>query len=83
MTYESEIANEELNINSLREQAKKLTVPRRSINYQFQNLRYGNRNQTQKVFLNRQEKRKVNKQIASSQSKIVSLREAMSLERKE
>jgi len=76
-----EISNEifviESNIAKLKAEARKIFIPRKSINFQFQNLRYGNRNQTQRTVIKKARRRRIKQDIASSEGRLISLREIL------
>lgn len=76
-----EISNEifviESNIAKLKAEARKIFIPRKSINFQFQNLIYGNRNQTQQTVIKRAKRRSIKQNIASSEGRLISLREIL------
>jgi hypothetical protein len=74
---EREITELENNIVSLRQQSKSLTMPRRSIAYQFQNMRNGNRDVARELAIRRKEKLKISNKVLASRNKIVSLRETL------
>ena len=75
MVSEIDIINEEANISNLQEQAKRLSLPKKTISYQHQNLRYGNRRTAQQSAISKNKKRSIYKAIETSQNNIVSLRE--------
>jgi hypothetical protein len=74
---QAEIDNEINKIAQLRQQSKNLILPRRSIAYQFVNMRSGNRNITQELAIRRKQRKKIDTQINTSQNRIISLREAL------
>lgn len=77
MSYESDILAEQENIRRLQRQLGTLTIPKKDINWQFRNARYGSRNIPQNISLTRRARRQVRTQIATSQNKILSLRQAI------
>lgn len=77
MDTNEEILKEESLVGQLRNEARRLVAPRKSINFQFQNLRYGNRNQTQRAVITRRKRQKVLRRIASSQERIDLLRQTL------
>jgi len=74
---QTEIDNEQSKIIQLRQQSKNLIIPRRSINYQWANMRFGNRNIVQKLAIKRKERKKIGTQINTSQNRIIYLRELL------
>ena len=74
---QTEIDNEQNRIIQLRQQSKNLIIPRRSINYQWANMRFGNRNIVQQLAIKRKERKKIDTQIKSSQVRVSSLRQAL------
>ena len=74
---EKEIKELDDGISQLRNQYKNLTMPRRSIAYQFANMRYGNRDVARELAIRRKEKFRINSKITASKNRIISLREAM------
>ncbi len=80
MTYEQDILNEESNIARLEGESKKIFVPRRDINFQFRNR--GNMwNMTPRVKVARHTRRLIGRQITASKERIVSLKDALTIER--
>ena len=77
METTDEILAIESNIAYLKAEARKIFIPRKSINFQFQNLRYGNRNQMQQAIMKKARRRSINQKIASSKSRLISLREIL------
>jgi hypothetical protein len=77
MTTEQDIVNENNRIIQLRKQSRNLILPRRSIAYQFANMKYGNRNTVQELAIRRKERKNMGVQIKQSQNRITSLREAL------
>ena len=77
MDYDSEIAKEEGVIKQLQSANRSLRTPRRSIDWQFKNARYGNRNPTRQRFLIKRQRKQIINNIQASQNKIISLREAL------
>ena len=77
MDYAEEIAKEQATISALRQQIRNISLPRRTIAYQFQNMRGGNRNMAQRRVITQREKVKLNQSIASSNRRIITLREAL------
>ena len=74
MDYEAEIAKEEGVIKQLQTSSKKLVIPRRTINWQFKNARYGNRNPVSQRLIIKNQRRIIGQKVGASQSRIVSLR---------
>jgi hypothetical protein len=54
-------------IIQLRKQSRDLILPRRSIAFQFQNMRWGNRNIIQQLAIRRKERKKIAIQISKLQ----------------
>ena len=77
MDYEAEILKEEGVVKQLQTASKQLRLPRRSIDWQFKNARYGNRNATPQRFIVRRQRKVIGNNIKASQNKIVSLRESL------
>ncbi len=67
----------ESNIAILKEAARKIFIPRKSINYQFQHLVYGNRDQTQQAVIQKKQRRRIQSRIKSSKTKLFSLRQIL------
>ena len=67
----------ESNIARLKEQARKIFIPRKSINFQFQHLIYGGRDQTQQAVIQKKQRRRIQSRIESSKVKLISLREIL------
>lgn len=74
---EAQIISEQNNIGKLRQESKQLILPRRSIAYQFQYLRNGNRNFVQRRLINQRQRRIIRHKIEDSQKKVISLREVL------
>ena len=77
MTYAEDIAIEEANIANLQNQMRGLKIPQRTINYQMTNLSQGNRAFKQSAIITKRFRKQLQSQITSSQSKIISLRDAI------
>ena len=77
MSYESDILSEENTIANLREEGRRLTVPRKTINWQHQNARRGNRNSVQALLITKKARKGVGDKIRASENKIISLRDAL------
>lgn len=73
---EDDIKDEEQRIKQLSQNFKQLILPRRSISFQFQNMRTGNRDFTKRRLLIQQQRRIINHEIDKSKRRLVSLREA-------
>ena len=76
MGYQEDILTEEGSIQRLREEGRKLIIPRRSINWQFRNIGQTS-NIHQNVLITRKLRKAINMRIQTSQQKIASLREAI------
>jgi len=74
MDYEAEILKEEGVIKQLQSARSNLKLPRRTIDWQFKNARYGNRNPTRQRFIIKKQRRVIGQKVGASQSRIVSLR---------
>lgn len=70
---QEEIDYENNKIAQLRQQSKNLVMPRRSIAYQFKNMRYGNRNIVQELAIRRKQRKKIDSQINESKKRIILL----------
>ncbi len=79
METNEQIRAVESNIARLKEQARKFFIPRKSINFQFQHLIYGNRDQTQQAVIQKKQRRKVEGRIESSRIRLFSLRSILLL----
>lgn len=77
MKIEQDIASEQGNLGRLQVKARELFLPRKSINFQFKQLRFGNRNQTQVSAINKRKRQRINQNIGSSQRRISSLKELL------
>jgi len=64
---------EQAKIQSLQEQIKGLTQPRKTISHQIRYMRYGNRNCASKRLINKRNKLKLNNRIAESRRIILGL----------
>lgn len=80
MVTQTDIDLEEANLLSLKQKAREICIPRKTISYQFSNMRYGNRRQVQKKAVSRRDRRALAGQIVGSQSKIETLKKALSLD---
>ncbi len=67
----------ESNIARLKAEARKIFIPRKSINFQFQHLIYGGRDQTQQAVIQKKQRRRVQSKIESSKIKLFSLRQIL------
>ena len=76
MTIQEEITNEQSAIAALRVRLKNIRLPPRTINWQHQNVGRIN-NGVQRRLETKRQKIKINNQIASSQNKIISLRDSI------
>ena len=74
---EEEINYEQNKIVQLRQQSRGLILPRRSIAYQFQNMRYGNRDTSQQIAVRRKARKKIGTEIKKSRDRLTSLRSAL------
>ena len=70
-------ADEENLIAELQRQARVTRMPARTINWQHQNARVYSRGIVRQVIITRKQRRQINAQIAASQARIKSLREAV------
>ena len=70
MSYESDILAEENNIKDLQSQLKGIKIPCKTINFQFQNMRYGNQLVKRNELIQRRTRLQLQGQIKKSQSKI-------------
>ena len=77
MDYEAEILKEEGVIKQLQSARSNLKLPRRTIDWQFKNARYGNRNPVSQRFIIKNQRRIIGQKVGASQSRIVSLRESL------
>jgi len=76
MTYETEITAQEGIINTLNSQLKQTKVPARTINWQHNNIG-ATRGITQRVLVVRKARKKLNSNVTTSRTNILSLREAI------
>ena len=76
MTYETEITAQEGIINTLNSQLKQTKVPARTINWQHNNIG-ATRGITQRVLVTRKARKKLNSNVTTSRTNILSLREAI------
>jgi len=76
MTYETEITAQEGIINKLNSQLKQTKVPARTINWQHNNIG-ATRGITQRVLVVRKARKKLNSNVTTSRTNILSLREAI------
>jgi len=76
MTIQEEISSEQSAIAALRVRLKNIRLPPRTINWQHQNVGRINNGVQQRLETKRQ-KKKISNKIASSQNKIISLRESI------
>lgn len=74
---QEEINYEQSKIAQLREQSRNLILPRRSITYQFQNMRSGNRDIARELAIRRKARKKIGVEIKKSNDRIISLRAAL------
>ena len=74
MDYEAEILKEEGVIKQLQSARSNLKLPRRTIDWQFKNARYGNRNPVSQRLIIKNQRRVIGQKVGASQSRIVSLR---------
>lgn len=78
MTYEDEIALEESAIANLQRELKQIRIPRRTINWQFQNGRVGvSRGIKRNVLIVKKQRRQVLSNIQGRGRRIISLRQAI------
>ena len=76
MTYVTEITAQEGIINKLNSQLKQTKVPARTINWQHNNIG-ATRGITQRVLVVRKARKKLNSNVTTSRTNILSLREAI------
>ena len=76
MTYEEQLKTEQSIVSTLRARLKNIRLPPRTINWQHQNVGRINNGVQQRLETKRQ-KKKISNKIASSQNKIISLRESI------
>ena len=76
MTYETEITAQEGIISSLTSQLKQTKVPARTINWQHNNIG-ATRGIIQRVLVTRKARKKLNSNVTTSRTNILSLREAI------
>ena len=76
MTYVTEITAQEGIINKLNSQLKQTKVPARTINWQHNNIG-ATRGITQRVLVTRKARKKLNSNVTTSRTNILSLREAI------
>ncbi len=74
---EQEILNEQNKIKAFKIQSRNLILPQRTISYQFQNMRNGNRNITQQIAIRRKQRKGIRCEIKKSEARIISLRDAL------
>jgi len=77
MDYNEAIKFEQERINTLKNQIKNISLPKTTINYQFQNLRGINCNDSIKRKIVKREKSKLNNEIGLSNFKIKSYKESI------
>ena len=70
MDLNEEIIKEQSKINLLRSEANNLFLPRKSIAFQLQNMRFGNRNQTQRAAIVKTRRRNIGHEILTSRKRI-------------